>query len=166
MQRRKEEKHRRAEKRDRYKHFHCHGVRLLTGINVKSMSLWLLYASQSLQMFEKAAAMWGAWIIPAVLLVFGLSWSVSQVLRLLPGEACVESMKLSNTLSAFAEPQSRLLRRHIKIQMIQTTIWYSVTATMTVLDEITCMALLRAKKSLAHDDKCWKSRLCQLVWAI
>jgi len=37
---------------------------------------------------------------------------------------------------------------------------------MTVLDEITCMALLRAKRSLAHDDKCWKARLCQLVWAI
>ncbi len=26
MQRRKEEKQRRAEKRDRYKHFYCHGV--------------------------------------------------------------------------------------------------------------------------------------------
>ncbi len=54
MQRRKEERQRRAEKRDRYKQFYCHRVRLLTVFNVLYTSLWLLYASRSLQCLRKA----------------------------------------------------------------------------------------------------------------
>ena len=44
------------------------------------------------------------------------------------------------------------MRKHGTIQMIQTTIWCSITAILIVAGEIICIVLHRAKKSSTHDE--------------